>query len=102
ARRADAAADRQRVAGLARLLRRGGARLCAAAGLQALGAELLTEPKLAGPRALLVRARRFEHAGEVIEARLREERRAAPAADLALADAGMAVAIGAERCLAVV
>ena len=46
--------------------------------------------------------RRLEHARQSGEARLGEEDRAAAAADLALADVGVAVAVGAQRRLGVV
>src|SRR4051794_35518632 len=73
-----------------------------AARLDAALAQRPAELELLLGRALLVGARRLEDHRQAVEARLAEEHRAAVLAQLALADVGVAVAVGAQLALRVV
>src|SRR3954452_13841439 len=65
-------------------------------------AQVLGELDLLGARTALVGPRRLHDARQPVEARLGQEHRAAVGAQLALGHVGVAVAVGAERRLAVV
>ncbi len=72
------------------------------AGRDALSAQAAGQRDLSRRRAAAVGARRLQHARQSVETRLGEEDGAAAAAELALADVGVAIAVGAQRRLGVV